>query len=422
VEGVSYGTLHHYSILADEPGLGKSPQALFVSEKASKVIIVCPAYLRENWACEIEKFLGRTDVQVFRKSSEFNKVRDDVKYYICSYHMFDLAESFIKDCDMVIADEAHALKNLSAKLTEHFHRLIWNYKPDRLMLLTGTPIKNRVPEFYSLLALMSYSKHDTNGLRITDKYPTYEDFCDKFSNPIQRPIRTRYGVKYVTKYEGLRNKEELKTYLEGKYLRRKTDNVLKDLPTVIHKEVIISPVAQTKLQKAWEDYTSSGSGSIPPSISSMKADNAIFKAEFTADYAIGLFEEISEPIVIFSDHVQPLRIIFEKIELKGYRVEIIDGSVPTTLRDVLVKRFQNGEIDFLLCSIGAASTGFTMTKANHMIINDLSWVPADNAQARKRIHRIGQTRPCTYHYIFGSKVDRMIGNQLVKKEVVLQEF
>ena len=56
-----------------------------------------------------------------------------------------------------------------------------------------------------------------------------------------------------------------------------------------------------------------------------------------------------------------------------------------------------------------------------MVFNDLSWIPANNVQAKKRIHRIGQEDDCTYHYIYGSRIDQMIGKQLREKEKIINK-
>lgn len=88
-------------------------------------------------------------------------------------------------------------------------------------------------------------------------------------------------------------------------------------------------------------------------------------------------------------------------------------------RNELVTKFQNGQLDVLVCTVGAASTGLTLTRSNLVVFNDIPWVPADLVQARKRIHRISQERQSRCVYIVGSKVDDNIIKTIRSKEKVI---
>jgi SWI/SNF-related matrix-associated actin-dependent regulator of chromatin subfamily A3 len=81
----------------------------------------------------------------------------------------------------------------------------------------------------------------------------------------------------------------------------------------------------------------------------------------------------------------------------------------------------NGQLDVLLCSIGAASTGFNLTASNILVFNDPSWVSTDMEQAKKRIHRIGTTKPCRIVNVVGSPTDEYIYNMLAKKDKVINK-
>ena len=73
----------------------------------------------------------------------------------------------------------------------------------------------------------------------------------------------------------------------------------------------------------------------------------------------------------------------------------------------------------IVATIGAFSVGVNLTKANHLVFNDISWVPADNEQALKRIHRIGQERACTIHYVVGGHVDKFILDKVRSKMKII---
>jgi len=107
-------------------------------------------------------------------------------------------------------------------------------------------------------------------------------------------------------------------------------------------------------------------------------------------------------------------------KIKG-RVGIINGGVTPDKRHFLVKEFQEGRLDCLVLTIGAGGKGFKLTRSRHQIFNDQSWVPGDNKQAWKRIHRIGQKRGVIIHYIIGGKIDKLISRSIREKEKVLKD-
>ena len=95
--------------------------------------------------------------------------------------------------------------------------------------------------------------------------------------------------------------------------------------------------------------------------------------------------------------------------------ELITGCVDVDKRSDIIKRFQDGSTKVLLCTVGAASTGYTMTAASKVVFNDMSYVPGDNEQAYSRLWRIGQTGKVFVYYIGGSKVDSGINQTLQEK-------
>jgi SWI/SNF-related matrix-associated actin-dependent regulator 1 of chromatin subfamily A len=114
--------------------------------------------------------------------------------------------------------------------------------------------------------------------------------------------------------------------------------------------------------------------------------------------------------------------IHENLNAKDIKSYCITGQVKDILRQDYIASFQNGKAKVLVATIGAASTGFTLTAARHLVFNDLPWVPADIDQARKRIHRVGQARGCVIHYMLGSPVDLYIKDKLLAKRKTLRSI
>lgn len=408
VEGLDFALKHHYSICADQMGLGKTLQAIALAEYTkSKTLIICPAYLRRNWEAELNKFVKR-DIKVRIILSESEALNnEDFDYAIMGYSQLKYAYKLFSKVDLVLSDEIHYLKNPKAQRTNMFHQLLEGARPKRFMGLTGSPIKNRVPEFYSLLCLCNYNIHKTSGHVVNMSYYKFQEiFCFVSLQHIG-------GGRKVKKFHGLKNKDLLKKFLHNKFIRRLAANVL-DLKEGIYLEHIVTVKEDKVLQDAFENKDKEV-------YARAKMLSAVNKAKFTAQYAVGIKEQVDTPIVIFSEHPDAVANIRSHLEYQKYRVGSFDGGVNADKRFAIVENFQNGYLDFIIMTIGAGSTGFNLHAAKDLIFNDESPVPENNAQARKRIDRIGQTGVPRFHNVYASKTDRSISKLLRAKEKDLDE-
>ena len=404
-EGIKHLIRHNYTILADAMGLGKTLQAIeLIKRTGKKALVVCPASLRLTWASEVKKFSNLKPVIFMKDSSS-----DAWDIAIISYASVKKCKTLWKKASTVVGDEWHYLKNLEAARTQAFHHLVLDHPPERLVGLTGTAIKNRVPEFFSLLALCSLNPYNTSGESILKKYPTYYSFAAHFSNRVEFRVKGRT----VVKYEGHRNVPELKQFMQGKYLRRKASEVL-DLPPIIRKDIIVNDdeIDYELLHELEENAKA---------FATFKVNNAKLKTKYTADYVKDLVEAGEGPILVFTDHVLPAESIASKLP-KRYKIRLITGATPMKKRDEYKEFFQEKRIDVLVATIGSMSTGHTLTAASNIVFNDLSFVPGDIAQAEKRIHRIGQEKTCIIHRIFWGQMDAYLAKQLDKKIATMKEI
>lgn len=413
---VAYALAHKYSISALDPGLGKSRVAIELREKLqNNCLINCPSYLVSNWVKEIKLWAPKTaQITAFKAGKQLYDVCDS-DYVIISYDLVQKAPWLFEWCDMYVADEAHNLKNMAANRTQFIHKNVYENSVDRVILTTGTPIKNRVQEFYSLLALCFYNP-DTPDTQFLKTYPSEIDFADRFAfrREYTLEVTTKNNKKKfvpVVKWNGLKNREELKRHLRGKYLRI-TDKVLK-LPPVRYKSMLVSTSPNESLRKAFEThFATEGNDSVKPDI---KKQAAIQKVPFTIKYIKDLLEE-TDCVLVYSDHVEPIEMI-----AKEFGVKAITGNVPSTLRSKLADRFQAGEGQILPCTIGSMKEGKDFFRANHIVFNDYSWVPGDIKQVIARIRRIGQKRKCVVHKIMGSPQDEYIMNAVDEKVKVIEQ-
>lgn len=379
----------------DTPGTGKSLEILSsicaVLVDGQKALVVVPPHLMANWAHEVEKFthlvLGK-DIDLIPYTQLGKKLTS------------------FQDYSFVAADEAHYCKNLDAKRTQCFMAYLDESLPEYFIFATGTPVTNRIPELYTFLLMLTCFEQVSP--KIDKLYPTYYQFCERFCHV--KTVAYGSGVKY----HGMKNIDELKEYLRPWTIRRSVElNV-----EMKNQSVIAEYKDDLKLARAFEEHASDGNiGGIDIVA---KKEAAIVKAPFTAKWVQDELENGSGPIVVFSDHREPVNYITADLILRGRKVAKIMGGDSMASRDEIVRKFQAGEIDVLVATIGSASTGLTLTRSNLIVFNDVPWVAASLDQARKRIMRISQERSCRCIYVVGSKADDQIIEMLKAKIKVIK--
>jgi SNF2 family DNA or RNA helicase len=358
VEAKQFALKNRYSICSLEMGLGKTIVALSaIADTAKRALIICPAFLKQNWYDEASKFV------------------DDYNLHIISYsqlHKLDLTDQF----DFVVCDEAHYIKNPKAKRSQRVFNYIKanSHIIKHVMLLTGTPIKNRVPDIWSLLSICHLG-----GQYTFPYHRLYMKFCETFCYERSFEIN---GTR-VIKYEGIKKAKipELKEILKPVYFRRRISDVSLNLPKQIRKNLnlpINKPTFNYKLQQIFDE---NGVGEVKSAaFASVKAGNALVKTKFTVDLAKDIIEQGSK-VVIFTDHVASAQDIASHLNCTA-----ITGELDVDTRNIIVASFKNQESSRVIVeTTGALSVGVNLTVANYMIFNDIPWVPSDIAQAEKRI-------------------------------------
>lgn len=387
---VNFHLLHEYSINGCEMGLGKSLIALEVIRRVGRPgLVVGPAFLRKSWMAEASK------VGVAMEYIPYSQIHKVKAKELMQFGVW-------------VADEAQFLKNPKAMRTSAFYSLLKIVKPPYFIGLSGTIIKNHVQDLWVPLAICSHAPGNTNGLRLEGELQKYRAFAYHFCNVTTFKIR---GAR-VEKFGGVREERipELKALLKDKYIRFMVKDVLKDLPVMTRKEVMLDLKSIPGLEEQFKNYMA-GSKVDPTA----KALSALLKAPSTAEYVENMLE-LGESVVVFTDHIKSAE---EIAKLLG--APCITGAMPSDKRHDLVVAFQAGKINCIVATIGAMSTGVTLTKARHLVFNDLSWSHSENIQAEKRIHRIGQDACSFAHYMLGSPTDAHIMKTLIlKAETILR--
>lgn len=401
---------------------GKSMEAIIcavahMEERADAKIIFCvPAFLKANWEREIEKFTLHVRSKTCHTSKDIPDNWNGIDALIMNYEQLEKTRHLFKKATMVVADEAHFLQSHESKRSKFFYNYVSDYKPDRVMLLTGTPIKNRVPEYYSLLRILDLNPQ-WNGARLAPRFHKYIPFCQYFCFEEKRNIPGRNIVD--TKYVGFRNEKEFFELLKGRFVRHMAADVL-ELPDLSHQSIFTrslpAPGEDTlndELERLWASHLAGIKGE---ALASKKLESAIQKVPYTIQFVDQLLANDRSPVIVFTDHVAPAQLVGKKY---GNRAGVITGDTPIKLRDEIVQRFQRKEIDVLAATIGTMSAGWTLTASTSAVFNDLPWVPGDFLQAIKRFHRIGQKDKCIVYNIVTTTLDQMIMETLRAKSATL---
>ena len=400
-------------ILADDMGLGKTTSTIVAALEtgAKKILIVCPASLKINWEREISNYSDRS---VF--IAEGKKFSDEHDFVIINYDILknfhdpkekDDSELMRANFDLVIMDEAHMISNPQAQRTKIANDIA--SKSNRVWLLSGTPMTSRHMNYYNLLHLvdspvamnwMAYAKRYCNGFQFT------------------------VGKRKVWNVTGASNLDELRERTSTHILRRLKEEVL-DLP-----EKIITPVYLRLKSKDyeelmgeyfdWYDANPEESSSLTIQFSKlMKVRKVIAQEKInnTIELAENIIEQ-GKKVIIFTNFTDTLNIIYNHF---GKQAVYLDGSCSKFHRQNAVDEFQtNDKIKVFVGNLKAAGVGITLTSAEAVIMNDLSFVPAEHSQAEDRSHRIGQKNSTSVYYpLFENTIEGAIYDILNRKKKII---
>jgi SWI/SNF-related matrix-associated actin-dependent regulator 1 of chromatin subfamily A len=380
-----------------------------IESNTNKVLVICPASLKINWKRELENYTDKSISIVEGKKWE------DADYVIINYdilknfHTLEKdSESIIRDAkfDLVIVDEAHAICNVQAQRTKLVNDI--SKISQRTWLLTGTPVTSRPINYFNLLNLV-----DCN---VAQNWMAYvKRYCNGY--------QFRAGNRKIWNVSGASNLEELYERTKPFVLRRLKNDVL-DLP-----EKIISPIYMRLKSREYEEvmgeyyewYDKGGeSNSLTMQFSKIVKVRQIIANEKVSQ-TIELCENIldqDKKVIIFCNFTESLNTIyshFKKIAVK------LDGSTPKGERQDAVDKFQTDEkVKVFVGNIKAAGVGLTLTAAETVIMNDLSFLPSDHSQAEDRAYRYGQKNNVVVYYpIFENTIEGIIYDILDKKKRII---
>jgi len=399
MDGIAFAVGAGRAIIADDMGLGKTMQGIGTAELLarevgiSRVLVVCPASVKSQWAAEIERAAGRTAQLVAGGARErADMYQGDAFYTVCNYEQVlrDLPSVERARWDLIILDEAQRIKNWQAKTS----RVIKGLASPFALALSGTPLENRLDELYSVVQFI-------NARQL---------------GPAFRFFHRHRVVDEKGRVLGYKNLDELRRVLGPILLRRTRAMVLRQLPPRSTEILRIAPTAQqadihdghkrTVMTILAKRYISE--------MDLLRLQKALLMCRMAADSTFlvdkeppghstklaeldSLLEKLAaEPggkIILFSEWTTMLDLIEPLVKKRDIGFVRLDGSVPQASRQALVNRFQRDPGCALFMATNAGATGLNLQAADTVVNVDLPWNPAVLEQRIARAHRMGQKRP-----------------------------
>jgi len=392
-------------VVADDMGLGKCQTATLAAhyhwqEHGGSWLILAPLFTRATWISELLTcgvIQSEDEVCVLQgRKNNHHCWRDDAPVYFAHY---DIIEAWfprfgINPPRVVIADEVHNLRNARTKRGKGAALAMGPAKVR--VLLTGTPMENRPSDLWHLLEMATG--------RGTWGSPS--DFRRRYCGAVQG----EWGLEDT----GPTNVAELQQRMAPFYTRRTVDDVAHlALPELSRQPVLTElsgkratlhkqGIEELDLQELFECVQagrSFGEETLTV-LHRLRALTSDAKVAETSLLAESLAEQ-GESAVVFTWRRETAELLCGSVR-GAHNTFVVHGGVGTEERDMYIREFQKHG-GLLFATYGALKEGVTLHKARHMILHDLDWGPSTIAQAEKRIHRIGQKRACTSHWMLCDK-------------------
>lgn len=432
VEEVRKG--HRTFLLADEPGLGKTAQALLAAEASNSypLLVVVPNVVKTNWAREVELWTpGRTATVVHGDGDDVDAFSDVVivNYEILDRHVGWLGRFGFKG---MVVDEAHFIKNLKSERSKHVLALSKSiratYPRALMMALTGTPLINSIEDFRAIWQFLGWiddkkplpklmERLEETGLTPAD--PGF--FAEARRAVVDMGIVRRKKVDVAADIPARRIADvpvELDDDL-GRSIRaaeaaltarlmerfRRIRGLKPDAPD----EDLIRAVAHAELEESKGATTGEN-------VFTMVRKIGQAKATLAADYTAQLARSVGK-VVFFAKHIDVMDAAEEHFSRVGLKAVSIRGDQSAKARQEAIDSFASDpEVAVVVASLTAAGVGLNLQAASNVVLAELSWTSAEQTQAIDRVHRIGQELPVTaWRIIAAHTIDARIAELIDSK-------
>jgi hypothetical protein len=429
---------HRTFLLADEPGLGKTAQALLAAQAANAypLLVVVPNVVKMNWAREVGLWTPNRSVTVIHGDGQDIDGFADI--VVVNYEVLDRHVGWLGDHGFrgMVVDEAHFIKNKSSQRSQHVLRL-----SDRIrtrtarplqMALTGTPLINDIEDFQAIWEFLGWiDEKKPLGALMDALEDTGLTPADPGFYPAARRSVVDQGIVRRRKIDvaadiPARRIADLPVELDdadGRSIREAERELARRLVARYETALatrtsgrVVDGIDHELVRRVatWErEDMDSSTGE---NVFSMMRRIGKAKAGLSADYAAQLARSVGK-VVFFAKHVEVMDAAEETFAARGLRYSSIRGDQTTTVRQRNIDAFVNDpDVAVIVCSLTAAGVGVNLQVASNVVLAELSWTDAEQTQAIDRVHRIGQEEPVTAWRIIASQtIDTRIAELIDSK-------
>ncbi|MDT0203816.1 DEAD/DEAH box helicase [Nocardioides sp. AE5] len=431
---------HRTFLLADEPGLGKTAQALLAAQAADAYPLLCvvPNVVKTNWAREAALWTPERSVTVVNGDGE--DVDGFADIHIVNYEILDRHADWMGAHGFrgMVVDEAHFIKNKKSQRSRHVLDISEHIRSrvsrPMLMALTGTPLINDIEDFVAIWEFLGWidakkpgpvlmAKLEETGLSPVDHgfYPAARQavvdmgIVRRRKVDVAADIPARRIADMPVELDGAEGRSireaerHLARRLVGRYDAAVEARRNRGEETFGIDEELIRRVAKAELTD--ETNTSTGEN-----VFSMVRRIGRAKAELAADYAAQLSHSAGK-VVFFAKHVDVMDAAEQLFSARGIGHASVRGEQTSQVRQRNIDAFVNDpEVKVIVCSLTAAGVGLNLQVASNVVLAELSWTNAEQTQAIDRVHRIGQDTPVTaWRVIAAQTVDARIAELIDDK-------
>lgn len=431
---IEYALRRTNTLIGDQPGLGKTPAAICLANEmsAKRVLVICPANIRIQWAQRIREWSTmRWPYIVHPILNSRNGVHPQAQWTIVSYDLARteaIGKALAKGhYDLLILDEAHYLKTVDSRRTRavfgggtaHLFEPL-AAKSAQILALTGTPLPNRPREAYTLarglcfdsidwLSEEGFKHHFNPSMRIEKTDPATgrtRIFIDERSGrhaELQNRLRARFMIRHL--------KRDVMPWL-----KLPVYDIIQLEETKAVKQAL---KAESLLDIDPEDLEGADA-EVLGHVAVVRRMMGIALAPQIADYVDMLIEGGEDKLVLFAWHIEVLDILEKRLNKFGIRR--IDGRTSAVRKQKYVDDFIGDPTVRIIMgnilSMGTGTDGLQLV-SSHALIAEPDWTPGNNIQAFDRLDRGGQTNTVQGDIFVapGSFAERVLAGALRKLQV-----
>ena len=429
---------HRKFLLADEPGLGKTAQALLAAEAANAypLLVVVPSVVKTNWAREAARWTPHRPATVVQGDGEAVDGFADI--VVLNYEVLDRHMGWLGDFDFrgMVVDEAHFIKNKTSQRSQRVlalsDRIRSRTARPLLMALTGTPLINDIEDFRAIWQFLGWID---DSKPLDELMDALEDTgltpADRGFHAAARQSVIDLGIVRRRKLDvaadiPARRIADLPVELDGRAGRsiRAAEQDLADRMVARYETALANRSSDGGVEGIDHDLVRRVARSELKDATTQSGDNVFTvmrrigqaKAELAADYATQLARSAGK-VVFFAKHIDVMDAAEETFARQGVRFSSIRGDQTPTARQANIDAFVNDpDVAVAVCSLTAAGVGLNLQVASNIVLAELSWTDAEQTQAIDRSHRIGQAEPVTaWRIIAAQTIDARIAELIDSK-------